>query len=63
MSNQIKLYAAVADGNAVIAERKRIAQVIRERSAAGQLLGNENLSVRDRSLLSQLADMIERGEL
>ena len=43
--------------------RKRIARVIRERSIAGQLRENENLSVQDRSLLSQLADMIERGEL
>lgn len=45
------------------AERKRIAKVIRDRSIAGQLRKNENLSVQDRSLLSQLADMIERGEL
>ena len=63
LSNQIKPYAAVAEGHAIIAERKRIAQVIRERNAAGQLRANENLSVLDRSLLSQLADMIERGEL
>lgn len=63
LSNQIKLYAAVAEGHAIIAERKRIAQVIRERNAAGQLRGNEELSVTDRSLLSQLADMIEQGEL
>jgi hypothetical protein len=63
LSNQIKLYATVAEGHAIIAERKRIAQVIRERNAAGQLRQNENLSVQGRSLLSQLADMIERGEL